>query len=344
MKNNQRLLGSVCWSDNHSGRMGSLARQCSAGVIAVVAAAVLSGCGADGGTGATSAEDAELAKIGEQISQANTELAAHEVPLKIVSYEEVKGLVDDGEVERFRTGALDGAALVPSYEGMDMSQLRLSTIDDRVRQFRAQPAPAGLDVRSAIAEQALPEVALGQRVLEITWDSAERGEFKTRCAFDADGLRYDSIMTNFAFLELSDSPDAATPEASHVAGLSTQSEAAAASRTPRTTTFLDGKMKWIFGKLRGEAWVTHGVLIDSKKGIIDQNGGGGDHMSVGSSAHKYHAIYLHKDAAKMAGAVALATPTVSFTITYDAKALKFNIGTSGLGSRVTGTQEHTWYQ
>ncbi len=287
--------------------------------------------------------DAALAAIQTQIAQASKELATRGYPLRIVSSQEVKSLSSDADLEAYKAQALDSAQVIPAFDVSRPFALHLSTIAERTQALQSAGAEA-IDVRANIASLAFPQLSKGQRVLKITWESSDRGRFDTLCAFDQQGARYDPIMTNFAFVDFEAGP---AGQGSASAALSASPQGTLAPQSTRrtvTTTFLTATMKWIWGSERGRAYVTHGVLIDSVSGYVDQNGGGGDYMSVGSSSHQYHKISLTSRTAKMAGAVALATPTVDFSISYDSKGAKFVISTSGVGSRVTGTQEHSFYQ
>jgi len=307
--------------------------------------------GAPASSAVRAATDKAWAALEDQLSRVRAELSKRGSDLKLVRYQEIKGLSTAADVTAFNARALSGSQVVPTSDAADATRIRLASIDELSPKVSAQAtASAGgasvsavADVRAGIQTLGLSQVKAGQRVARIHWQTPERGAFTTECAFDAKGFAYDSILTNYAFVEPLEGPNASQKSTAAAADTVSASAVSASSRSHQESTFLTATMKWITGQTRGRATVTHGVLIDSKKGYVDQTCSHGDTMSIGKSGSDCRKVSLSSRTAKVAGGVYLATPTVGIKMSYNTKSAKFEFSINGVGSKVYGSSDHVFY-
>jgi hypothetical protein len=264
----------------------------------------------------------------EQLERSREALAARGLPLTLVDHAPAAPLDTEDAVRDAKARLLNGGALVPTYDGVTASTLSLATLDERMRAFHA--GEDRQDVVANLEALALPRIELGQQAMDLTWESLGR-RFQTQLIYDRDGVVYDHLLSNLAFVEAREpAPGAArTP-------LANQSSSA---------RFLDLAILWVWGGLRGQVQLDHYVIsCDGWVSFCDDGGAANAWMSLGSAdGETRRNALLSPRISKLAWGYGWATPTASFSLTWSYESLSFSASTSGVGSAGKGAGIHTMY-
>jgi hypothetical protein len=255
----------------------------------------------------------------QQIEAARTALADHSLPLSILSYQSDLPLNSDSDVTALEGSIADDQATVPQFDGRNTSSLSLRTVSELT------------NVRGNLEQMVFPLLKAGQKTLDITWSRSDGSEFHTKCVYDENGVVYDNVLSNLAFVE------AAPPPVKKLAIEPQQTYAF-------TARALDYTITWIWGSTRGKITVDHTIIWNGSNHIYTQNGSADAWMTLGSAQAQTHNTQLDPSRyAVMAYGYAWATPTASFKISYDGGHAKFDVSLSGVGSKGGGDDHHTIY-
>lgn len=274
----------------------------------------------------------------EQLELSQQAFSARGLPLRIVDFAPAAPLDSEGAVLDAQASILDGSALIPSFDGVNASTLALATIDERMSAFRA-----GADQQDVVANlqtMALPLIAEGQHAMDVTWESEGR-QFQTKLVYDENGVVYDNLLSNLVFVEDSSPADEELgPPTAESAG-----DASAFANQSFSTRFLNLTIKWVWGGERGKVELVHYVIsCDNWVSFCDQGGSANAWMSVGSAQGRTARNALKKPRiSKRAWGYGWATPTASFSVSWNSGSLTFSASTSGVGSAGKGTGVHTIY-
>lgn len=315
-------------NNNHGYRLTSMAAFLACGLVAACTTA--DSLGED----RAPAPGEELAL--EQLELSQQALADKGLPLRIVDYTAAAPLDTDDAVRDAHARILDGSALVPTFDGVNASSLSLATIDARMQAFRA-----GVDQQDVVANLqaiALPMVTVGQHAMDVTWESGGQ-QFQSKLVFDENGVVYDNLLSNIVFVE-DESPAAELPPAAPAGEV-----VAAFANQSFSTRFLNYTIKWIWGSTRGKIELTHYVIsCDNWVSFCDQGGSANAWMTTGSATGKTAKNALKKPRiSKRAWGYGWATPTASFSVSWNSGSLTFSASTSGVGSAGKGVGVHTIY-
>jgi hypothetical protein len=302
---------------------------------------VLAGCTADPPPDHAPAED----RVIEQLELSREALSVRGLPLQLVGYTPAAPLDTEDAVRDAKARLLAGDALVPTYDGVHPSSLALATIDERAQAFQA--GAGGQDVIANLQTMALPLIELGQHTMDVTWESEGR-RFETKLVYDDNGVVYDNLLSNLVFVEAREpiaetrmpgvqpEPGAATAGSSGIAALANESW---------STRFLDLTIQWLWGGTRGQVQIDHYVIsCDGWISFCDDGGAVNAWMSLGSAEGQIaRNALIYPRISKLAWAYGWATPTASFSITWNADTLTFSASTSGVGSAGKGSGIHAIY-
>jgi hypothetical protein len=274
-----------------------------------------------------------------QLDASSQALAARGLPLHLVGYTAADPLDSDDAVRVAKAQILDATAIVPRFDGVDASSLTLDTIQERTQAFRAGTDEQ--DVAANIQSMAFPSITVGQKAVDVTWDSGGR-EFQTKLVYDENGIVYDNLLSNLAFVQANPvAPDMPPREpagaAAQVAGIT------ALANQEFSTRFVDLTITWIWGGTRGQVQLDHYVIsCDGWVSFCDDGGQSNAWMTLGSADGRTRRNALRKPRiSKLAWAYGWATPTASFSITWNSSTLTFSASVGGIGSAGKGAGIHT---
>jgi hypothetical protein len=241
-----------------------------------------------------------------QIESARTNMAAANMPYRVIACTEAPDLSTAEEVAAFRNALVADGAAVPAFDGTRWS---LGTLGG----CKGVADPVG-NVKTMV----FPLIRTGQGVYDLTWD-VDGVVCHTQCAYDGNGIVYDHVMSNLAILKAA--PDAIARETS-----------ASSINYSRSWTWT---IDWIWGSQRGQINVIHYVNAINKK-VQCQWGSATAYMDLGSAQALYHDINETSYYGKAQYGFAWATPTMSIDVTWNAGEAQFHIGISGVGSSGSG--------
>ena len=306
-------------------------------IAALLTCVVMVACGVDQaeepfGTGVYEAN------VVAQLDASMQTLAAKGVQLQLVNFTPADALDSDAAVGAIKAHILDTTAMVPQFNGVDASSFALNTIAERMQAYRA--GTDAQDVAGNIESMAFPSVKVGQRALDVTWESQGR-QFQSKLVYDENGVVYDNMLSNIALVDAEQLADdkppgspAATADSGGIHALVNQSF---------STRFLDLTIHWVWGGTRGKVQLDHYVIsCDGWRSFCDDGGAANAWMSLGSAAGRTHRNALRKPRiSKLAWAYGWATPTAHFSITFNSGSLTFSASTGGVGSAGKGVGIHT---
>jgi hypothetical protein len=306
----------------------------SSRIAAVLSCALVAACGVD----APDAFGTYEANVVAQLDAANAALATRGLSLQLVGYTAAAPLDSDAAVRGAKSEIVDTSALVPQFDGVHPASLRLNTIEERMLAFRD-----GADVQDVvenIESVAFPHIQTGQRALDVSWVSEGR-TFQTKLVYDENGVVYDNMLSNLAFVEVGEVAED-KPPAARTATPSTGGFTAFANQS-FSTRFVNLRIQWVWGGTRGEVQLDHYVIsCDGWVSFCDDGGQSNAWMSLGSAEGRTRRNALRKPRiSKLAWAYGWATPTASFSITWNSGTLSFSASTSGVGSAGKGAGIHT---
>lgn len=300
-------------------------------IAAALSCGLFAGCATDA-PGDT--PDDERARTIEQLELSRQALSARGLPLRIIGYTAGAPLDTEDAVRDAKARLLDGGAIVPAFDGVNARSLALATIDERMHAFRA--GEDAQDVVANLEAMALPLIEAGQQTMDVTWESEGR-RFQSRLIHDEDGIVYDHLLSNLAFVEAAEpTPDAPPAPAAGVATLANQSQ---------STRFVDLVLQWVWGGTRGQVQLDHYVIsCDGWVSFCDDGGAANAWMSLGSAdGETRRNALIYPRISKLAWGYGWATPTASFSISWSYESLSFSASVSGVGSAGKGTGIHTMY-
>jgi hypothetical protein len=280
------------------------------------------------------------ATVVDQLARAQEALAAKGVPLTLVGYTPAAAIDDSAALQRVQGAILDDAAIVPQFDGVNAASLTLSSVSRRNQAFLA--GEDSQDVVANLRAMALPTLQVGQKALDVTWDN-QGHPFTTKLVYDQNGVVYDNLLSNLAFVEPTavaeaspPTPPAGQPEAGAIKAFANQSW---------STRFLDYTITWIWGSTRGKIQLDHYVIsCDNWVSFCDDGGASNAWMSLGSAEGRTGRNALrYPRISKLAWGYGWATPTASFSVTWNSGSLTFSASTSGVGSAGHGAGIHTIY-
>lgn len=300
----------------------------------LLAAGLLAACGVDQPAGPPGRHEATLV---DQLARADQALATNGLALHIVGYTPAAALDSEDAVRAVKAELVAASAIVPQFDGVDPSSLVLNTIGERTAAFVAGRDPQ--DVITNIETMALPAVKLGQRAMDVTWDHAGR-ELHTKLVYDDQGIVYDNLLSNLAFVEAREVVADEAPHPPQVANLT----GGVISNVNKSFSvrFINFDITWVWGGQRGQVQLDHFVIsCDGWKTFCDDGGAANAWMTLGSADGKTRRHSLTKPRiSKLAWAYGWATPTASFSISWNPGNLSFSASTSGVGSAGKGAGIH----
>ncbi|WP_350242315.1 hypothetical protein [Deinococcus sonorensis] len=285
------------------------------------------------------------AAVVNQLEQAQTNLDAQALPLRLVSYTFGPGLESAAQVTAMGDRLVADQTVVPQYDGVHPDSFTLNTIQERMRAFQTDQLQHQ-DVVSNIRSTVLPLLNVGQGTVRLTWQS-EGKQFQTTGVYDRSGLVYDSLLSNIVLVQDDTAPQTASTTQAGARWNHADASVQPMSTRARTARALSLTLKWVWGGTRGKITVDHTVIIKGSK-FIDQSGSAHYYMNLGSAGAKTRNTVLKAtQLAKLAYGYAWATPTASFSISFDAKkgdvGGSFKVSLKGLGSKGGGDAHHTFY-
>lgn len=268
-----------------------------------------------------------------QLARAQEAIAAGGLSLELVGYRAAAPLDTEAAVGLTRAQLVDDTAMVPQYDGMHADSLALRTIHERMQAFRA-----GRDAQDVVANvqtMVFPRLQVGQKTLDVTWQSAGR-PFHSTLVYDDHGVVYDHLLSNLAEVHASPVAEVSTPERPAAAKADGPVALANQSFSKR---FIDLTITWIWGGTRGQIQLDHYVIsCDNWVSFCDDGGQSNAWMSLGSAeGDTARNALLPPRISKLAWGYGWATPTASFSISFNADSLTFSASTSGLGSAGKGS-------
>lgn len=276
------------------------------------------------------------ATVVAQLDASAQALAAHGLSLQLVGYTPSSPLATDDDVRAAKAEILDGTAMVPRFNGVDASSFAIDSIAQRMQAHRA--GTDDQDVVANIETMALPRIKPGQKSLDVTWQSGGH-EFQTKLVYDDNGVVYDNMLSNLAFVqaeEVSAELPPAQPSGAAQTGVT------AFANQSFTSHFISFDIQWIWGGQRGHVALDHFVIsCDGWVSFCDDGGASNAWMTLGSADGRTHRNALRKPRiSKLAWAYGWATPTASFSISFNSSDLTFSASTGGVGSAGKGAGIH----
>lgn len=306
-------------------------------VAAVLTLALMAACGVDQ-AGEPFGTGTYEANVLAQLDASSQTLAARGLHLQLVNFTPSAALDSDAALGATKAELLQHTAMVPQFDGVNASSLKLDTIAQRMQAYRA-----GTNVQNVtdnIRSMAFPTIQLGQRALDVTWESDGR-QFDSKLVYDENGVVYDNMLSNLALIDTEQLSAETPPDAP--AGTADSGGIHALVNQSFTTRFLDLTIKWVWGGTRGKVELDHYVIsCDGWRSFCDEGGAANAWMSLGSADGKTRRNALIKPRiAKRAWGYGWATPTASFSITWNSGSLTFSASTGGVGSAGHGAGVHT---
>jgi hypothetical protein len=309
-------------------------------VIAAALVLLLASCGTQGNP-TTSAPDAGPSSVLlEQLGAVKQNLSSSKLPLRMVEMKLSGTLESNAQVDELRQRLVAGQALVPQYDGLHAESFALSTVEQRMTDFQLD-SQNNQNVVANIETAVFPLIKAGQRTVDLTWESGGK-QFHTTGVYDEQGIVYDNVLSNIVLVE---EEQPSKLEDTLEPGTESTLQAQATAYTARA---LDLTIKWVWGGKRGKITVDHTIIWNGSNYIYDQSGSAHHYMTLGKTdAKTKNTVMSHRRYAKIAYGYAWATPTASFSISFDAKrgdvGGSFKVSLSGVGSKGGGDAHHTIY-
>lgn len=294
---------------------------------------VLVACTTQNSSGTPAAASREDAVLLSQLEAVKGNLGGSRLPLRLVGVKLNGPLQSEAQAASARAQMVAGAAIVPQYDGTHPDSFSLRTVQERMQAFQADGVH-NQDVVANIQTLVFPLVKAGQRTADLTWES-EGKQFHSLCVYDQKGIVYDSVLSNLVQVQ---EGQPGTEQNLQPQGGSSGSDVSAQATYAFTARALTYTIKWIWGGTRGKITVDHTILWNGSNYIYSQNGSADYYMTLGSAGAKTRGTVLdHRRYAVLAYGYAWATPTASFSISFDAKkgpvGGSFNVSLSGVGSK-----------
>ncbi|PJJ59870.1 hypothetical protein [Hymenobacter chitinivorans] len=257
--------------------------------------------------------------------------------LKLVSYSFLGRLAKAEDLTAAKARILAAGSIIPVYTNAEKAlkaqqtpAFTLSTLQASTAAGKQAAGASGTvaDARSGISTYLDKVVQPGQGQVELVWER-DGQRFTSLCLYNDRGLVYDNILANLFTVEDQLADGAAT-------------EQAKVTTSAFTATVLSFDIKWIWGGQRGHITVQHSILYASGK-ISTNSGSTSAWMSVGSAEARQRRYSLHSTYAQLTWAYGWATPTGSFSFSYDGSPVKISASVSGVGSKGQGEGVHTIY-
>lgn len=309
------------------------------GAIPIAAALVcglLAACAIDAAPETAPAVDAPVVA---QLARTRDALAAGGLPIQLVGYKPAPPLDTEDAIGVARAQLVDDIAIVPQYDGVHPASFTLSTIHDRMQAFRA--GRESQDVAANIRAMVFPRIQVGQKALDVTWESQDR-QFQSMLVYDDNGVVYDNLLSNLAEVHANPVAQVSPPGPQGAAKLD---GAVALANQSLSKRFVDLTLTWIWGGTRGQIQLDHYVIsCDNWVSFCDDGGQSNAWMSLGSAeGDTQRNALVPPRISKLAWAYGWATPTASFSISFNADSLTFSASTSGLGSAGKGSGIDTMF-
>lgn len=294
--------------------------------------------------------DSQSVALRNQLQAAQENLSSRNLPIKIVSYTYVpnNSLQSNAQIAKLQNQLVSEQAIVPQYDGLDPKSFALNTIQERMKADGTNSL-SDQNVVSNIRSEVFPLIKTGQRTVDITWESQGK-QFHTTCIYDDKGIVYDNILSNIALVQVNKSAqtqaEAVIPkDTSQSLGQDVQ------QKKPKTYSFtcraMDYEIDWPWGSERGRITVDHTLIWNGYNKAYDHSGDSNYHMTLGSAKAETKPTILDNKHryVKLAYGYAWATPTASFSISFDAKkgdvGGSFKVSLSGLSSKGGGDDHST---
>ena len=275
-------------------------------------------------------------KVEEQLKLSQDNLSLNGIAAKIISYKFETEIKTEEQLATVKESLVNKANYVPQYNGLDAATFSVSTIDNRMA--AADKTPEDAAIIQNIRDIVLPEIKIGQKIVSIVWE-ADGKRFTSRCIYNEEGVVYDNMLSNIVFLVAEE-----TPKEEIKAGRIMKKDAKIEAQYSFTATAVNYTITWIWGGTRGKIIIKHYIIWNGVNYIIDHGGTADAWMSAGSAKGRWHNNSLSRySRSKMAWGYGWATPTASFSITFNSSNLTFSAGTSGVGSKGSGSGIHTIY-
>ncbi|MEZ4361059.1 MAG: hypothetical protein R3B48_12820 [Kofleriaceae bacterium] len=270
-----------------------------------------------------------------QLEASSQAFTARGLPLQLIGYTGAAPLADQQAVESVKADLIARDAVVPQFDGSSSSSLALHTVEERQHAFVS--GADSQDVVANLQQIVFPTLAVGQRTMDVTWQS--NGEqFQTRLIYDENGIVYDNLLSNLVFVEGGEVEAQQPPAAG-------KGEVGAQANQSFSTRFLNYTISWVWGGTRGKIELDHYVITcNNWVSFCDDGGAANAWMSLGSAGGQTRRnALIYPRISKRAWGYGWATPTASFSITWNSGSLTFSASTSGVGSAGKGSGVHTIY-
>lgn len=260
----------------------------------------------------------------------------------MVGYRTTSVLENEQQITAVKQQLVSNTAIVPQFDGENATSFSLSTVAERIATYSASKDEQENVVKN-ISEVAFPMIRVGQKIMQINWQSNGR-QFTSTCIYGDEGVVYDNILSNICFVEpenpLLNEVPVSNPEKGNITG----SAQGALAQYSFTSTVLNYTITWVWGGTRGKIIIKHYIIWNGVNYIIDHGGTTDAWMSAGSASARWANNTLSRySLSKMAWGYGWATPTASFNISFNSSNLTFSTGTSGVGSKGSGSGVHTIY-
>lgn len=280
--------------------------------------------------------------IGEQLSLTKEALTAKKLPLKIIGYKTSSIIENDHDAIAIKQQLVNSNAIVPQFDGENISSFSLSTVAQRMTAYSSSKDEQENVVKN-IGDIAFPMIKTGQKVLDITWESNGR-QFNSTCVYGDEGVVYDNVLSNICFVEKENPLMSETPAILNERISDVREGARSLAQYSFTSTVLNYTITWVWGGTRGKIIIKHYIIWNGSNYIIDHGGTTDAWMSAGSASGRWaNNALVRNSRSKMAWGYGWATPTASFNISFNSSNLTFSTGTSGVGSKGSGSGVHTIY-
>lgn len=298
-------------------------------IAAVLVSGVLAACA----SATPEAAPAVDGPVAAQLARARDALAASGLSIRLVDYQPATSLDTEDAVGLARAQLVDDTAMVPRYDGVNPASLTLSTIHERMQAFHAGQDPQ--NVVANLQAMVFPRIQVGQKALDVTWES-QGHQFQSTLVYDDNGVVYDHLLSNIAVVQAN--PVAQTAPPARLAAAKADGVVALANQS-FSQRFVDLTITWLWGSTRGQIQLDHYVIsCDNWVSFCDDGGQSNAWMSLGSAeGDTQRNALVPPRISKLAWAYGWATPTASFSISFNADSLTFSASTSGLGSAGKGS-------
>src|SRR5262249_41526184 len=141
-------------------------------IAAALSCALVAACGVDRAADEPFGTGTYEANLVAQLDASRQTLADKGFQLQLVNVTPADPLDSDDAVGAVKAHILDDVAMVPQFDGVNASTFKLDTIAQRTQAFRA--GTDDLDVVGNIQSMAFPGIKVGQRAVDVTWESQGR--------------------------------------------------------------------------------------------------------------------------------------------------------------------------